>query len=378
MKIKNILLSGVVAMGCISASAQEADKTVNVFNPHWYVQAQVGGQYTLGEISFDKLLSPNAQLGLGYNFNKVVGARLSLNAWQSKAGQKVQNTTYKWKWNYVAPMVDATFNLSNLFCGFDPNRVVDFGVFGGIGANIAWGNDEAADAQKAILANKTVSNATSVGVHAPLEYLWDGSKAHFAARLGANVDFRVSEKVKIGVELSANTLSDRFNSKKVGNPDWYFNALVGAKIALGKTYTTKVVPAPKPVEKIIERIIEKPVVAPVKEEVKEVAEENFRRDIFFTIGNSTIAKSQRNKISEIVTYMQENPDAKITLTGYADKGTGSAAINDKIAARRAQTVYNTLAAKGVAKIRMIKTSMGSRVQPFEKNAMNRVTICIAK
>ncbi|MEI3068444.1 MAG: OmpA family protein [Prevotella sp.] len=378
MKIKNILLSGVVAMGCISASAQEADKTVNVFNPHWYVQAQVGGQYTLGEISFDKLLSPNAQLGLGYNFNKVVGARLSLNTWQSKAGQKVQNTTYKWKWNYVAPMVDATFNLSNLFCGFDPNRVVDFGVFGGIGANIAWGNDEAADAQKAILANKTVSNATSVGVHAPLEYLWDGSKAHFAARLGANVDFRVSEKVKIGVELSANTLSDRFNSKKVGNPDWYFNALVGAKIALGKTYTTKVVPAPKPVEKIIERIIEKPVVAPVKEEVKEVAEENFRRDIFFTIGNSTIAKSQRNKISEIVTYMQENPDAKITLTGYADKGTGSAAINDKIAARRAQTVYNTLAAKGVAKNRMIKKSMGSRVQPFEKNAMNRVTICIAK
>ena len=377
MKIKNILLSGVVAMGCISASAQEADKTVNVFNPHWYVQAQVGGQYTLGEISFDKLLSPNAQLGVGYNFNKVVGARLSLNAWQSKAGQKVQNTTYKWKWNYVAPMVDATFNLSNLFCGFDPNRIVDFGVFGGIGANIAWGNDEAADAQKAILANKTVSNATSVGVHAPLEYLWDGSKAHFAARLGANVDFRVSEKVKIGVELSANTLSDRFNSKKVGNPDWYFNALVGAKIALGKTYTTKVVPAPKPVEKIIERIIEKPVVAPVKEEVKEVAED-FRRDIFFTIGNSTIAKSQRNKISEIVTYMQENPDAKITLTGYADKGTGSAAINDKIAARRAQTVYNTLAAKGVAKNRMIKKSMGSRVQPFEKNAMNRVTICIAK
>lgn len=377
MKIKNILLSGVVAMGCISASAQEADKTVNVFNPHWYVQAQVGGQYTLGEISFDKLLSPNAQLGVGYNFNKVVGARLSLNAWQSKAGQKVQNTTYKWKWNYVAPMVDATFNLSNLFCGFDPNRVVDFGVFGGIGANIAWGNDEAADAQKAILANKTVSNATSVGVQAPLEYLWDGSKAHFAARLGANVDFRVSEKVKIGVELSANTLSDRFNSKKAGNPDWYFNALVGAKIALGKTYTTKVVPAPKPVEKIIERIIEKPVVAPVKEEVKEVAED-FRRDIFFTIGNSTIAKSQRNKISEIVTYMQENPDAKITLTGYADKGTGSAAINDKIAARRAQTVYNTLAAKGVAKNRMIKKSMGSRVQPFEKNAMNRVTICIAK
>lgn len=364
-------------MGCVTASAQEADKTVNVFNPHWYVQAQVGSQYTLGEIGFSDLISPNAQVGLGYNFNKVVGARLSFNAWQSKAGQKVQNTTYKWKWNYVAPMVDATFNLTNLFCEYNPERVVSVGVFGGIGANIAWSNEEAATAKAGIMGNYKNSSEN------PLEYLWKktdgkGSKAFFAARLGANVDFRVSDRVSLGLEVSANTLSDHYNSKKAGNPDWYFNALVGAKIALGKTYTTKVVPAPKPVEKIIERIIEKPIVAPVKEEVKEVAEENFRRDIFFTIGNSTIAKSQRNKISEIVTYMQENPDAKITLTGYADKGTGSAAINDKIAARRAQTVYNTLAAKGVAKNRMIKKSMGSRVQPFEKNAMNRVTICIAK
>ena len=381
MKIKNILLSGVVAMGCISASAQEADKTVNVFNPHWYVQAQIGGQYTLGEVGFGKLLSPNAQLGVGYNFNKVVGARLSFNAWQSKAGQKVisdgATTTYKWKWNYIAPMVDATFNLTNLFCEYNPDRLVEVGVFGGIGANIAWGNDEAADAQKAILAGAGKNLAE---VQAPLENLWDGTKTRFVARVGANVDFRVSDRVKLGVELSANTLSDKYNSKKAGNPDWYFNALVGAKIALGQTHSTKVIPAPKPVEKIIERIIEKPAPAPApKTETKqEAVDENFRRDIFFPIGNSNIAKSQTTKIAEIVTFMKENPDAKITLTGYADKGTGSAAFNDKIAARRAQTVYNTLAAKGVAKSRMIKKSMGSRVQPFEENDMNRVTICIAK
>lgn len=385
MKIKNILLSGVVAMGCISASAQEADKTVNVFNPHLYVQAQIGGQYTLGEVGFGKLLSPNAQLGVGYNFNKVVGARFSLNAWQSKAGQKVisdgATTTYKWKWNYIAPMVDATFNLTNLFCEYNPNRLVEVGVFGGIGANIAWGNDEAKDAQAAILATPGSKNLEGYDKTAmPLENLWDGTKARFVARVGANVDFRVSDRVKLGVELSANTLSDKYNSKKAGNPDWYFNALVGAKIALGQTHSTKVIPAPKPVEKIIERIIEKPAPAPApKTETKqEAVDENFRRDIFFPIGNSNIAKSQTTKIAEIVTFMKENPDAKITLTGYADKGTGSAAFNDKIAARRAQTVYNTLAAKGVAKNRMIKKSMGSRVQPFEENDMNRVTICIAK
>ena len=375
MKLNKVILSGVVALSCVSASAQEADKTVNVFTPHWYAQAQIGGQYTLGEIGFGKLLSPNVQVGVGYNFNQVVGARLSLNTWQSKAGQNVAGNVYKWKWNYVAPMVDATFNLTNLFCEYNPDRVVEFGVFGGIGANIAWGNDEAADAQKAILAG---AGKNLADVQAPLENLWDGTKTRFVARVGANVDFRVSDRVKLGVELSANTLSDKYNSKKAGNPDWYFNALVGVKVALGETHTTKVIPAPKPVEKIIERIIEKPAPAPAPKVESKVVEENFRRDIFFPIGNSNIAKSQSTKIAEIVEYMKENPDAKITLTGYADKGTGSAAFNDKIAARRALTVYNTLAAKGVAKSRMIKESKGSRVQPFEENDMNRVTICIAK
>ena len=375
MKLNKVILSGVVALSCVSASAQEADKTVNVFTPHWYAQAQIGGQYTLGEIGFGKLLSPNVQVGVGYNFNQVVGARLTLNTWQSKAGQNVAGNVYKWKWNYVAPMVDATFNLTNLFCEYNPDRLVEVGVFGGIGANIAWGNDEAADAQKAILAGPGKNLAE---VQAPLENLWDGTKTRFVARVGANVDFRVSDRVKLGVELSANTLSDKYNSKKAGNPDWYFNALVGVKVALGETHTTKVIPAPKPVEKIIERIIEKPAPAPAPKVESQAVEENFRRDIFFPIGNTNIAKSQRTKIAEIVKYMKENPDAKITLTGYADKGTGSAAFNDKIAARRAQTVYNTLAAKGVAKSRMIKESKGCRVQPFEENDMNRVTICIAK
>jgi spermidine/putrescine-binding protein len=47
MKIKSILLSSLLALGCTAASAQEEAKTVNVFNPHGYLQLQVGGQETL-------------------------------------------------------------------------------------------------------------------------------------------------------------------------------------------------------------------------------------------------------------------------------------------------------------------------------------------
>ena len=92
MKLNKVILSGVVALSCVSASAQEADKTVNVFTPHWYAQAQIGGQYTLGEIGFGKLLSPNAQVGIGYNFNKVVGARFECMAeqgWSERGWQRL-------------------------------------------------------------------------------------------------------------------------------------------------------------------------------------------------------------------------------------------------------------------------------------------------
>lgn len=370
MKLRNILLSSILTLGCATISAQEV-KTENVFNPHWYIQLQGGAQYTLGEISFNDLISPNVQVGVGYNFNKVVGTRLSVNAWQSKAGQKAAGIEKSWKWNYVAPMVDATFNLTNLFCKYNPKRVVTVGIFGGLGANIAWGNDEAADANKAFNAAYKEVNEDA------LAYLWDGTKTRFAARFGANVDFRISDRVSLGLEASATTLNDHYNSKRAGNPDWYFNALAGVKIALGKTHTTRKVEQPAPVERIIERIVEKQVPAPV--EKKEAAPAtDMQRDIFFTIGSSKISYSETAKVNDIINFLKENPSAKVTVTGYADKGTGSRAINKRISAKRAQSVVDALVNQGIDKDRISKQSKGDTEQPFSENEANRVTICIAK
>ena len=219
------LLSAV----CLSASAQEPQaKTEYVFNPHWYVQVQpLGIQHTLGELDFGKLNSYNAQIGVGYNFSPVLGARLAVNAWQSKAGSEFDTRTFEWKWNYVAPMVDVTVNLSNLICGYNPTRVFNLGIFAGVGANIAFSNDEAQEANDAIAKYQEYTDG-----YQPLRYLWNGSKARIAGQAGVTADFRVSDAVSVGVEFNANTLSDHFNSKKAGNSDWYFNALAGVKINL--------------------------------------------------------------------------------------------------------------------------------------------------
>ena len=76
--------------------------------------------------------------------------------------------------------------------------------------------------------------------------------------------------------------------------------------------------------------------------------------------------------------MNKYPNAKVTVTGYADKGTGNNVINDRVAAKRAQIVVNTLVKKGIAASRISSESKGSRVQPYAENNKNRVTICIAE
>ena len=135
MNMKKTILSALMVLGVLSASAQEPKGTTEyVFNPHMYIQVQpLGAQYTLGEIDFKDLISYNVQAALGYNFSPAIGARLSVNAWQSKAG--ISNKDFgagnfydSWAWKYVAPSLDLTFNLSNMLAGFNPNRVFSLGT----------------------------------------------------------------------------------------------------------------------------------------------------------------------------------------------------------------------------------------------------------
>ena len=385
MKMKKTILSCLMLLAGLTASAQEQKGTTEyVFEPHWYVNIQpLGVQYTLGEISMGDLMSYNVQAAVGREFNKVIGGRFALNAWQSKAGSKISGVDYKWKWNYIAPTVDITFNLSNLISGVNPNRVFTVGAFAGLGMNIGWGNSEAADVD-AILRQTTTARwqdddgqiKTDNSYEAGLDYLWDGTKARFLLQAGLTGDIKINDKFAVTLEVSANTLSDKYNSKKAKNWDWYFNALAGLKINLGPTYSTKFIPAPEPeiryVEKIVEKVVEVPA-APA-----ETAAEPLRRDIFFLINKSNIRTSEASKVDDIVAYLNENKDAKVQVTGYADAGTGNDRINDRLAAKRADAVVAALKKAGISADRISFDSKGARVQPFADNDSNRVSICIAE
>jgi len=383
MNIKKSILSCMLMLGFVSASAQDPEvKTEYVFNPHWYVQVQpLGGQYTLGEVSFSDLFSYNVQATVGYQFDKVLGARLAVNAWQSKGGSDYgRSGVYKWGWKYVAPTVDLTANLSNLICGFNPKRLVNVSAFVGLGANIGFSNDEAADAQKAIAKIHAPLVVAGRTVNTPLTYLWDGTKTRFVGQAGLAADFRLSDKVSVGLEVAANTLSDRYNSKPAKNADWYFNALAGVKINLGSTYGTRQVKGcePRIVEKVVEKVVEKPVYIDKIVEV-EKKPEPLRRDVFFVINSSRIDRTETQKILDVVNYLNANPNAKVTVTGYADKGTGNAQINKRLGENRAKVVTDRLVKQyKIDPSRIITDSKGDTEQPFAENDKNRVTICIAE
>ena len=381
------MLSGLLALGMLSASAQDQQQgtTVYDFNPHWYVQIQpVGGQYTLGEVDFSDLFSYNVQAALGYNFTKVVGARLAVNAWQSKGGIEIDNSDFKmasykdtWKWTYFAPSLDLTFNLSNMVCDYNPKRVFNLSAFIGVGANIASGNDEAQTAEKKLQTYLANDPNREWDGSQNMRYLWDGSKVNVFGQAGLIADFRLSNAVSLSIEANANMLTDKYNSKKAGNSDWYFNALAGLKVNLGKTHTTRVIPAPEPEIRYVEKIVEKVVEVPAK--VEEATIEPIRRDVFFKINSFKIQKTEEQKVKDIVDYMQKYPTSKVIVTGYADAGTGNDRINDRLAAQRADAVVKALKTQyGISADRITYDSKGARVQPFAENDKNRVTICIAE
>lgn len=366
--IKTFAAALMLCSAAQAAMAQENDEKAE-FQPHWFLGLQGGAQYTLGEAKFGDLISPNVQLGIGYQFNPWFSLRLAANAWQSKGGWNAYKltptsapVTTTYKYNYVAPGLDAMFNLSNAICGYNPNRVLNVSAFIGGGANIAWGNDDA-------------NALTAAGYD--LRYNWTGTKVRPVGRGGIALDFRVSDRVSLGIEGNANILSDKYNSKKAGNADWYFNALAGIKISLGKTSRRKAAPAPAPVEE--QHYTPAPKEEPKPAPVEEKKVEKISRDVFFRINSNVISPAEEAKVKELADYLKANSDAKATVTGYADAGTGTDRINDRISLRRAQAVKNLLVSKyGIDSSRITTDSKGSREQPFAENDKNRVSICVAE
>lgn len=75
---------------------------------------------------------------------------------------------------------------------------------------------------------------------------------------------------------------------------------------------------------------------------KEVVASVPRLVVVFNIGKSNIAKKEYMNIETMAKAIKENSGKVYTVTGYADKGTGSAEYNMKLSKKRAEAVRDVL------------------------------------
>ena len=387
MKLKSLTLILALALGAQVAFAQQSKSDPSVeFNPHWYGQIQGGAAYTIGETTFKNLISPAGALSLGYQFNPTLGLRFNAAGFQGKGAVVAPLEVYKF--NYLQGALDLTLNLAQLF-GYKHDRVFNPFLFIGGGAAYGFNN-----------------GATKVTKTNPKEYfalLWEKNLITPVARVGLGADFRLSDALALTLEVNDNVLSDKFNSKKVGHPDFQFNALAGLKFNFGKTtrpsakYLAELAAAEAAAaaekarleaERAAKLAAEKAAaekaaaekaladkLAAEKAAAEKLAAEMRQVNTFFVINSAVISDEEAAKLVRYIDWLKANPDVNVAIAGHADKGTGNKRINQKLSEQRAAAVKAFLTERGIAESRIVSVvANGDRVQPFEENDLNRVVI----
>ena len=80
--------------------------------------------------------------------------------------------------------------------------------------------------------------------------------------------------------------------------------------------------------------------------------------IYFDFNSIAINPDEESKLNEILHILKENPDMKVTVTGWCDTR-GSVAVNRRISHQRAETLKAWLVKKGIAASRISAAGKGS-------------------
>ena len=351
--MKKLMIVALTAFFAMSANAQSncCDKSgACCFSPYWYIQAQGGLQlpYTPGDRG--ELLSPVFGLNIGRQVTPLVGVRLGAEGWNSKVKDQFVADTYN-KYKFYAASFDATLNLVNLFTK-KVNTPLNVYLLGGVG--YTWSE----------------ATLTSSTWFAP------------AVRAGAILEARLNKNLSISLEHRMTNTSTQWNGRIDGDKqhDWYSSTLLGLAYSFGYKKAAKPAPAPVPEPvPVVEEPAPAPTPAPVVEKKPEpvvVKDEPLKETFFYLIRESD--PDPETLLNKIVDWCNKYPAKKITISGYADKGTGTPQINVKYAKQRAEKVAKSLQDKGVAADRMTIDSYGDTVQPFAENDRNRCVIVVGE
>lgn len=366
----------VLAFAGISMStmAQDADPvqkysvTTNSFWSNWFIQ--VGADWNawysseehglnLNRSPFKKFRSnPGVSVALGKWFTPGIGLRTKLQGIWGKTVTDANN--YGNHNSYWVLNEHVLFNVSNMLCGYNPNRVWNFIPFigGGIGRTMTH-NLYATDLSAGILNEFRVCKKVAIN----FELGWN--------RLESDIDGIEKTNAHRGWDSHDNNLYAEVGlTFNLGKATWEKTPDVDAIKALSQSQIDalnaqlndanaenarlkEMLANQKPAE---DRTVKEFVTTPIS--------------VFFNLDKSVIA-SQKDLVNvrALAQYAKEN-NSNLLVTGYADSATGTPKHNQGLSERRANTLADELVKMGISRDN-IKTVGKGGVDDLSPISFNR-------
>ena len=375
--MKKFVIGAALLGMSMTAFAQQADPTLkysvatNSFWSNWFIQ--VGGDYNIwysnqehgrrldngGDFDFlsKQRRSFGGSVAIGKWFTPGIGLRTKLQGFNSKKIGAVGVTSQHF-WSLNEQIM---FNLSNLFMGYNPERVWNISPFigGGMARNMSI--------------NRYVMQLSA----------------------GINSSWRLCRNLDLYAEAGWNRMEDNFDGNEMAqlanthhgrgweDKDNHLYAEIGLTFKLGKATWNKTpdVDAIKALSqsqidalnsqlndlnaengKLRKELAEKPKTTVLTKSLKEFVATPI--SVFFNIGKIDVAllKDLVN-VRALAKYAIEN-NSHILVTGYADSSTGTPAINQRLSEQRANTIVEELVKMGVNRSN-IRTAAGGGVKMLE-------------
>jgi len=335
----------------------------NLFWSNWFVSAGGGAQLYFGDhnkqMSFGDRLSPALDISVGKWFTPGLGIRLMYSGLSAKgvtqngshSDGKVYDASqslYDQEFDVMNLHGDVLFNLSNLLSGYNEKRFCCFSPYAGLG----W-----------------MSTRDTPGAH------------EISANLGVLNTFRLSPALDLNLDVRGSLVNDRFDGESGGRKEEGVLA-----VTAGLSYKFKQRGWNRSTVKIIETVkYDESRLRALRDKVNEMERANKDLNnrladigqqpkdtvvknipvvapylITFPLGKSKLDNAARANLGFLAKAIKaQGKDAVYTITGYADRSTGNASLNEELSKARTEAVYETLVnGFGVAASQLKKVCQG--------------------
>ncbi len=292
-------------------------------------------------IYFGKWVDPNFGFRFGINWMNTKGATTADGQYRKMTATtpiKDHPGYYTESFQALGPEFDVMINLTNWWCGYRPGRVYNAVLHGGAGAY--W------------TAARTL-NAKGEG-------RWENAhNTLMFATLGLQNNFRLSQHVDFFIDLQY-TIMDftalrhdaavyagfNFNLGKTTwdcpvtavCPTWkYTDAEGDALVAKLNAADRKIAD----LQQQLDACLKRPAAVEKVQDCEGLA------TVYYPINQYGLSAREKTILKSVASVMQENPNKKYVLTGYADNYTGTDEINDRLRQQRVDGVRNYLVSCGV-------------------------------